>query len=168
MIHELNQQIAKVYNSEPNKEVEKIIMRAFIGKQNDVVDKCLSVIKWYETALSPSLGELFEKRKELVTQSVYLAVMTGVAGKHFRTYHVKRKVQFSRDTYNLTSTEEKMAVSRAEHKAYADGADMREKEAMGESAHEAGRLFLSQINQVLFAMQQEIADLRKEQANETY
>lgn len=167
-LKDINKGVAKLYGKEPIKEAESLLLNVFIGKQNEVIATCLDIIKWYENTTAPSLPELFENRKKLAAQSVYLGLMTGLSGKYFRSYHVQRKVQFSRDTYDLTSGDEKMAVSRAEHKAYADTADLREREAMGEAAHESGVLVLRQVNQVLTAMTQEISDLRNEQRNENY
>lgn len=163
MLDKINERIAKFYGVEPNPEAENILWEVFYAKKEEVTEACLALVHWYETTVAPDLQLLMQKRKELSTKAVYLALMVGQAGKVFRGTHVRSKLAYFGRALALA---EETTVSKAQMQAYEDNGDIRKKEAEAESAHEIGKLILNQINKVLDSMTQEIADLRVELKNQ--
>lgn len=160
MLNKINERIAAAYGVEVKSEVENILWEVFYTKKDQVTTDCLKIVSWYETSVAPPLSQIMDQRRILATKSVFLATMVGQAGKVFRGTHVRSKLkQYERA---ITIAEE-TAVSKAQMISYVDNAELRTREAEAESAHELGRLILNQINKVLDAMNQEIADLRNEQ-----
>lgn len=153
------QLIEKVVSSS-KEEASKLIVEFFYGKQNQLARECLDIVDWWKSTSNPHLMELMAKRKELAAVSTQLATLTANFTKNYIHAYNQRKIQEAR----LTATyAEDHSVSQATTMAIRDCGEIRTESSQMEAGAEYGRIILNQINQTLMAMNQEIADQRREQ-----
>lgn len=160
-IRELSQEIAKIYGAQSLEAAEEAINKFVYGVWGEALEEVANIIDWYENTVSPPLHELMDKRKHLASNLFFVSAMVGQAGKVYRSYYAKRKIDFSSRT--IANIEEFGAVGKAEHQAMVDTAALRLKEVEAESSYEKGKFLVMSANKVLDSMQQEIADLRREE-----
>lgn len=105
--------------------------------------------------------DLLRIRKDLSCLSLDLAKSTGKYQRDFKNAEAKRKTQYffkKRECIQL----QKMKIGEAETEAEVETSDLRISAATNEGLYSTGKLLLSQCNEVLKSLNQDISIIKKE------
>lgn len=125
--------------------------------------KVQEIIKRFEFTPNQSMAILMEDARVLACQSYHYAELLGDLGIAYRQLHVKRKTRFAklvnafREQGNSVTASEKLASEDPEY------IELYENEYEAEGRYQKGKLMFESISKVIDRMNQEIAELRKEE-----
>lgn len=107
-----------------------------------------------------NLSRLMELRKDLACLSFELSIETAKAKRLYDQAYAGRKIREARE--KIDSVSNGATNSLADSVSIWESRSERIDQAKAEADYSAGKIILTQVNEVLNSMQQEIAELRRE------
>ena len=134
--------------------------------QHDLV---IDIINRFQTQKGQGLQILMQDSSTLACQLYYFADACGELGKRHAGLYVDRKSEFARLKQYYIDTEQ-LSAAKAEIQASNNNAykELYKLEKTTEARHDKAKLMFKAIQEVLSRMNQQIADLRKEQDYQRY
>lgn len=127
--------------------------------------KVNGIIAEFERSEHIDLPRLLEMARVLSTQSYWYADALGEVSKQYRRAYVARKQRFAVDRMQYQNDGNSAAKATAIAEAGQEYGELLEKENDLEGRKEHGRIMWQAICNVLDRMNQEIAELRREERN---